>query len=177
MKLNPLRWLLSYKQLNITYSLIRFSSRSKPFSGGFLASHLDSNWMLLYEMSVDQLEPFIQHFVKWTGEHIRKRRINLTWFRNVCLFYLIISVVFRRILSPSSPQDCTSIKPFFRFSSDRDCFFPKIKSWNCVTYDMIIKPAHITPATLNKRLLGTEEEAKSANLVEQRQRTLIQYWI
>ena len=42
---------------------------------------------------------------------------------------------------------------------------------------MIIKPAHITPATLNKRLLGTEEEAKSANLVEQRQRTLIQYWM
>ena len=33
---------------------------------------------------------------------------------------------------------------------------------------MIIKPAHITPLPLNKRLLGTEEEAKSANLVEQK---------
>ena len=42
---------------------------------------------------------------------------------------------------------------------------------------MMIKPARITLATLNKRLLGTEEEAKSANLVEQRQRTLIQYWM
>ena len=58
-----------------------------PFSGGFLASHLDSNWMLLYEMSVDQLEPFIQHFVTWTGEHIRKRQINLTWFRNIFILF------------------------------------------------------------------------------------------
>ena len=49
---------------------------------------------------------------------------------------------------------------------------------------MIITPAHITPATLNRRSLGTEEagmgnksNAKSANLVEQRQRTLVQYWM
>ena len=49
---------------------------------------------------------------------------------------------------------------------------------------MTITPAHITPATLNKRSLGTDEDgmgsksnAKSANLVEQRQRTLVQYWM
>ena len=49
---------------------------------------------------------------------------------------------------------------------------------------MTITPAHITPATLNKRSLGTDEDgmgsksnAKSANLVEQRHRTLVQYWM
>ena len=95
-----------------------------------------------------------------------------------CMYvYLIISVVFRRILSPSSPQDCTSIKPFFLFSSDRECNASFLK-WKVETVTLkIIKPAHITPAALNTRLLGTEEEAKSANLVEQRQRTLIQYWM
>ena len=110
-----------------------FPPEANLFPGDFLASHLDSNWMLLYEMSVNQLEPFIQHFVKWTGEHIRKRRINLTWFRNVSLFYLIISVVFRRILSPSSPQDCTSIKPFFwdsHLTENASFLNEKLKMWH-----------------------------------------------
>ena len=133
-------------------------------------------------------EPFIHvmcssvqlelHF-NWRIHHVTKRQIKLTkWFMKI-----FIKIWFSGF-SPLGHPDCTSIKPSSRGSHRKwSASFLKWKVENRITKkDYIALPAHMTPATENRRSLGTDEAgmvrrstAKSASLVEQRHPTLVQY--